>query len=133
METREKDGLIFTIKRHPKLTHYCGYVTFPKQPLYSSVCDSILDFAPVHGGITYSDIDAKTGAATYGFDCGHWGDDTNPRCTITEWLFDECERMSIAVRIAAKYEHAYNQANDDERYAIIRRYRREVEAYQDKV
>ncbi|MEN6426082.1 MAG: hypothetical protein ABFE13_12005 [Phycisphaerales bacterium] len=107
----EHDGLKFTVlfvDMHygPHGGHYCGYVRFPKRPVREPGYEGIIAYVPVHGGVTYDHQD-EDGSMVYGFDCGHYDDDNNPDLRNPKWLHDECERMAVAILLAAKYERRY--------------------------
>jgi hypothetical protein len=88
-----------------KMGHFCGYVRFKKRPVTETGYKGILNYAPVHGGITFATED-KAGML-YGFDCAHCDDSTNPLVRDLEWLRNECEMMGATVALAAKYEKRY--------------------------
>ena len=82
-----RHGFILTIAR-THLDHFCGYVTVPADSLPAKlatlpVLQSLIDFEDYlspHGGLTYSRPEGPDGAQgyTFGFDCAHYGDSTNP-------------------------------------------------------
>lgn len=98
--------------------HYCGYCTFPHRPVKEAGYGGILTYVPVHGGITLAE-EHDDGCMTYGFDCGHSGDDADPRTRDPEWLAAECHKMFYAILIAAGFEDGYLAAENDEQRAVI--------------
>lgn len=105
--------------------HYCGYCVFLKRPVIEQGYKGLLTYVPVHGGITFA-RETKEGKMVYGFDCGHAGDETDPRCWDELWLTHEVETMALAILIAAKYEKAYLLAEDNEAKAAV------IQAFIDK-
>lgn len=85
--------------------HYCGYVRFKTRPVIEEGYGGILIHVPVHGGITYANEDEQ--GMVYGFDCAHIGDETNLQLQDETFLLEECRRLALAIRIAAKWEPAY--------------------------
>lgn len=89
--------------------HYCGYVWFPKRPVREQGYNGILTYVPVHGGITYAEIEGK--GMKYGFDCAHSGDWVSYNPSGHKWTLEEVvaetEKMSRAIQLIAKYEKRY--------------------------
>jgi hypothetical protein len=122
--------------------HYCGYARFEYVPLALKerkrdgdihkrfLPTGIADYVPVHGGITYGDIDEEDGSAVYGFDCGHVGDDAPDSKTLDlEWVGHQCDVMAFGIEIASKCEEAYNKATSNEdRGRILDAYHKELES-----
>lgn len=99
-----EDGKDFAILQGPFAL--CGYVTFPRRPLREAGHEGIATYVPVHGGITYAG--GRDGEPfTYGFDCGHFRDDEDPRTKDLDWVAAQCRLMAVAVEVAAKYEERY--------------------------
>lgn len=121
----ERDGLKFSVVQNHAL---CGYVRFPTRPVAEDGYHGILDYVPVHGGITYAHEDAE--GMVYGFDCGHADDDEDPRMQDVSWVKGEAERLGMAIREAAKIESDYlrNDGNNDARAAILDEYRARMTA-----
>jgi hypothetical protein len=128
--TWEKDGLVFSIVKHPERGHACGYVRFPKRPVRERGYEGILVYVPVHGGITYAKED-KDGSMVYGFDCAHSDDwsESNPhgkKWTIGE-IKKEIEKMAVGIQLAAKYEKRYLKAMTNKgRAKILEEYHNEL-------
>jgi hypothetical protein len=102
--------------------HYCGYATFEHRPLQEAGYDGIATWVPVHGGITYA-VDKDDKGFTYGFDCGHAGDEHDPKTSNVDWLTTECERMALGLVIAVGFEEAFkNSKTQAGLVKIIERY-----------
>jgi hypothetical protein len=114
VETWERDGLRFSIVSG---RHFCGYVRFTERPVREEGYHGVLEYAPVHGGITYARSDEA--GMVYGFDCAHAGDDTDPKTRDLAWLRAECERMGTAIRAAAEIEESYLLAAGSEAKAKV--------------
>ena len=111
------------VRRNGILGNYwCGYVSFPKRPVIEQGYEGILTYVPVHGGITFA-TEYKNGM-TYGFDCGHYKDANNLDLQNIAYLADECIRMALAIKMAAKYEKRYLKCKDDngKKVKIIEKY-----------
>lgn len=89
----------------PEGGHYCGYVRFNERPVLEEGYAGILTYVPVHGGITYAQEDSQ--GMVYGFDCAHLHDETDVRFRDETFLLEECRRLALAIKIAAKWEPAY--------------------------
>ena len=130
-EREDKRFIVINIdeaRRH----HMCGYVRFPKRPVREQGYEGILDYVPVHGGITYAEED-EDGSMVYGFDCAHAGDregEENWRLVSDpEWVKAEAERMALGIEVAAKYEERYLLAGaNEDKAAVIDEYHAELEA-----
>jgi len=114
----EKDGLRFCLIDGSKLpdgyiSHFCGYVIFPKRFLREKGYHGIVTYVPVHGGITLAK-ERDDGSMVYGFDCAHCDDEGNPNLRDEEWLKRECERMATGLKLAAKYERRYLRCTTNE-------------------
>jgi hypothetical protein len=110
VETRKewkKDNLKLSVKW--VRDHYCGYVWFPKKPVREQRYEGILTYVPVHGGITYAEIENK--GMKYGFDCAHCGDWVSYNPTGHKWTLEEViaetEKMAKAIQLISKYEKRY--------------------------
>lgn len=89
--------------------HWCGYVVFPKRFLREPDCHGFVTYAPVHGGITFSE-EREDGSMVYGFDCGHAGADDKPELRDEEWLLAECDRMAVALKAAVPFERQHMES-----------------------
>ena len=119
-----KDVVCYLLK-HP-MGHYCGYARFSERPVKHSGCDGIMDYIPVHGGITFTNNDEA--GYVYGFDCAHYNDENNPLTHDLDWLKGQCHTMADAIKCIVEFEDAYLLADGDneERLKIL-------EAFQDKL
>lgn len=107
--------------------HYCGYVQFPKPFLQEEYYYGIVQYVPVHGGVTLM-IHNPDNSVTYGFDCAHAGDGTDPNTHDLSWLHNECEKMAQCLALAADgYEQAYLQSQDDQSRAEV------IDAYHERL
>lgn len=73
----EYAGFKCTVRQHPRMRHYCGYVWLPEDhPLTYQRGADIDDLISVHGGVTYSAWEKEGEEKFYvvGFDCAHAGD-----------------------------------------------------------
>lgn len=99
--------------------HYCGYTRFPKPLLEEPHHNGIVTYVPVHGGITLATHNPDN-SVTYGFDCGHADDRSNPDLQSLDWLKHECEKMAQCLALAADgYEQAYLQSQDNKSRAEV--------------
>lgn len=112
----EKENIKYSIVL-TSMGHYCGYAKFTERPTKETGYDGILTYVPIHGGITYAQSDED--GFEYGFDCAHAGDETCTELRDIEWLTQECERMALAIQVAAKHETEYLFADTNERKAEI--------------
>lgn len=88
-----------------KLGHYCGYCRLPRM-FAESGYGGLLRYVPVHGGITYAE-QSENGQMVYGFDCAHYGDETNPRWWDYMNILKEARKMEFAIWIATFFELFY--------------------------
>lgn len=108
--------------------HYCGYIRFQERPVIEPGYHGMLNYVPVHGGITYAEEDKEDGSMVYGFDCGHLDDEGRRELKDEEWLGEECYRMGQAIRIAAIYESRYlSDESNEVRAKVIEEYHSELE------
>jgi hypothetical protein len=123
-----------------RMGHWCGYARFPVKPVgvpisgtlpkigemegWNSGYGGILTYVPVHGGITYAGVSPVDGSVVYGFDCGHYEDETKPNLRDKIWLKQEAARMAIAIYMAKQFEDEYDAADGDDkkRADILDRY-----------
>lgn len=93
----ETTGYRCWVWRHPTHGNLNGYVAIPKgHPLHGNTYDDISYHVEVHGGLTYADVDEKTGEWVVGFDCHHW-DDFAPKMiqTIMQYSSEHEWQMEI--------------------------------------
>jgi hypothetical protein len=90
-----------------------GYVRFPALPVVAPGMHGIIDYVPVHGGITFFQ-QWWDGSVTYGFDTGHAVSLEHPEIlNDLEWMMTETESMARGIQIAARFERFYLNAGDD--------------------
>lgn len=144
-----RDGLEFSLARHPDFKHWRGYVRFPNRPLKEPGYRGIVTYVPVHGGVTWAE-DSPDGSFVYGFDCNHAWDrkdgtlqghaermrkfirtrnladpEGTPIRRTRKWLTAQCESMAAGIRVAVRFEDAYIAAAGDsqQRALILDQYR----------
>jgi len=102
---------------------FCGYCRFPIKPVIANGYGGMLEFVPVHGGITLARRESD-GSMVYGYDCAHGGDGTRPELRDVRWLRQETERMACGILQAAKFEEAFLFESEDseERVTVINRF-----------
>jgi hypothetical protein len=98
---------------------YNAYVQFPKLPMVAPGIKGILNYVPVHGGITFFQ-EWWDGSVTYGFDTGHIHSGSLG-ATLNDfgWLMAETESMGRGIKIAARFERFYLNARTEERKAVV--------------
>lgn len=84
---------------------YNGYVTFPKRPVREPGYNGLLNYVPVHGGITYANGN-KDGSMEYGFDTAHYKSEEMPR-TDVNWIKQQIRQMAKGIIIASDNEAGY--------------------------
>jgi len=93
---------------------YNGYVVFPKRPVKEREHEGIINYVPVHGGITYAEKD-KLGMV-YGFDTCHYNSDDFPKNDM-KWIKKQCEIMIKGILAASKVEKEYRKSKSNEEKA----------------
>lgn len=93
-----------------------GYVRFEKRPVRESGCDGILNYVPVHGGITYADEDEN--GMVYGFDTAHCNSDQYP-LHDPSWIKDQIKVMLDGIKKASEVEETYLLATSNEEKAKL--------------
>lgn len=88
-----------------EIQQYNGYCRFMSKPVMEPGYKGILNYVPVHGGVTYASL--QCGVATYGFDTAHADDEKNPQVRNLEWMEFQAWFMAKAIRLAALYEPEY--------------------------
>jgi hypothetical protein len=76
----------------------------------------ILDYIPVHGGVTYAVKDQT--ACVYGFDTLHYDSESVPR-TERPWIAWQCRILYESILFAAKIERNYLRAVTEPQRARI--------------
>jgi len=110
VSTREIEGLTAFIIPGP-VGGLNGYVLFPQRPVKTVGYSGILNYVPVHGGITYAEEENGVGHV-YGFDTVHYNSEQYPR-DDEDWIYSQCEVMIKGIRMAADLEDEYMLAGDD--------------------
>ena len=96
-----------------KWGRFNGYVRFPKLPVVAPGIHGILDYVPVHGGITFCQ-EWWDGSVTYAFDTAHAiSMDMTEIISDVGWMMAETENMARSIQIAARFERYYLKADDD--------------------
>lgn len=95
-----------------------GYVAFNKRraPSLPKECP-LVDFVPVHGGVTYTVKDAI--AAVWGFDTLHVNSEKLPR-TDQVWIKTQCLVLYEHLMLCDKYWPEYRRASQKRRLQILR-------------
>lgn len=97
-----------------------GYVAFPKRraPMQGRTREelTILDFIPVHGGVTYIHKDAT--ACVFGFDTCHYNSGFMPN-KERPWIAWQCRVLYQGILAAAKLEMKFRRAQTVEKRAEI--------------
>lgn len=113
------------IESWDELQQYNGYCRFMAKPVLTAGYDGILNYVPVHGGITYAKF--VKGVATYGFDTSHAGDEENPQVRNLEWIEFQAWLMAKSIRLAALFEGDYLRSKCKyHRALVIDRYHRKI-------
>lgn len=81
-----------------------GYVLFPQRPVRELGYGGILNYVPVHGGITYAEKEGR--GMVYGFDTAHAHSESVTRHD-PEWVRGQCQIMASGIMQAAKVEARY--------------------------
>ena len=96
--TKQLEGVTLTcevVKPPVSDPYYCGYATFNERPLEHYGFDGVIEYVPVHGGVTYAR--SNTDGRVYGFHCDHPGDDQDLDCLRKAWVLEEAERMALSI------------------------------------
>lgn len=115
-ETDENGIEYFAVERAIKGfgTYFCGYCVFPVKPVEEPYYDGIVAKVDVHGGVTLAEL-MPDGKMVYGFDCAHYGDESRAHTQDAHWIIEESKRMASRIKVGAKYESDYLNANTQER------------------
>ena len=93
-----------------------GYVLFPKRHAPRVASKGLVDFIPVHGGVTYQVKDRA--AAVWGFDTNHGGiSEKVPRDNV-DWVAGQCQLLYTGLITAHEYEREYRRAGRKRRVEI---------------
>lgn len=112
-------GCYMFVRRSPVTGALNGYVTVPSEhPWHGKLCDD-LDYAIVHGNITYcgpaADVGCDKGGWAIGFDCAHAGDTMPAFSHLLSkghyWNVHEvlCETLRLAVQAANSHTTDYER------------------------
>lgn len=116
MVTQMSHPMRMISNRYPEF-QFNGYCRFKHKPVIEEGYHGILNYVPVHGGITY--CRHSKGVSTYGFDTAHSDDENNPLCRNIEWIEFQCRLMADSIRIAARFEPAYLKFRDKRTRAFV--------------
>lgn len=108
---------LLPVEEWETITQYNGYCRFRRKPVHERGYTGILNYVPVHGGITY--CNHKLGVSTYGFDTAHADDENNPLVRNVEWIEYQCLVMARGIQIAAQFEPDYLRFKDNDCRAVI--------------
>ena len=88
-----------------------GYVAFPKRhaPRLKMGSGNIVQYIPVHGGITYMEKDSV--AAVWGFDTQHLSSEKEP-IAEPEWVVANCWILYRGLKLAAKLWPEFRRAGN---------------------
>ena len=110
---RDNPKLYESLPTLQKWGRFNGYVRFPKLPVVAPGIHGIVDYVPVHGGITFCQ-EWWDGSATYGFDTAHAiSEKMTEIINDVSWMMAETESMARSIQIAARFEPYYLRADDD--------------------
>lgn len=104
VETGEIEGHEFFIVAAPSEGALNGYIVFSKKPVKEKGYRGILNYVPVHGGITL--CHHEDGKIVYGFDTLHYDSKEYPR-TNPEWIKEQILIMLKGIQKAAEVETKY--------------------------
>jgi hypothetical protein len=88
-----------------------GYVVFPKRLTIETGYNGLLEYIPVHGGITFAH--EYEDGMVYGFDTAHCDSEEKPRDNV-EWIKGQIAIMTKGVKLAAELEPKYLLARTNE-------------------
>jgi hypothetical protein len=113
-EMKQKDpALYYRLSSLSRPGRFNGYVRFPKLPMVAPGLRGILDYIPVHGGLTFFQ-EWWDGSVTYGFDTGHLVSmEMKEIINDVEWMMAETESMGRSIQIASRFERYYLNAGED--------------------
>jgi hypothetical protein len=94
-----------------------GYVAFPKRraPHLPSGTGNLVQYIPVHGGITYACKDSYM--AVWGFDTGHFDSDNQPR-SDRDWIRANCWVLYRGLLLAEQLSPEFRRATEQRRAAL---------------
>jgi hypothetical protein len=93
-----------------------GYVVFDKRPTIETGYHGLLEYVPVHGGITYAH--QYEDGFIYGFDTAHCDSEEKPRMN-PEWIKSQIGIMARGIKLSAELEPQYLLAKTNEEKAPI--------------
>lgn len=106
-EQKQPADIIKILQRISDEVGYNGYILFKKRPVREKGYKGILDYVPVHGGITYADEDNN--GIVYGFDTAHAGQEGLPVRDM-KWTRKQIRVMYAGILRAKKVEAKYLKA-----------------------
>lgn len=121
LSAEEKQRMLdndMTIPKSLENGHYCDYVVFEDRPLMGAGYDGIVEYIPIHGGVTYAQPE-EGGGFKYGFDCPHLGDEKDQKTRdVDGWLTQQCELLGLFIILAAQLEELF-LANKEEALLLL--------------
>ena len=116
VEKGEIDGYTYWIVPAPKHAPGAlnGYVLFPQRITVEGGYDGMLQYVPVHGGITYAQ--QKGEGMVYGFDTLHADSEEKPR-TDKAWIKKQITKMIKGILKASEVEKKYLLAKTEKEKA----------------
>jgi len=96
--------LEYFITECPVSSGYNGYIVFPKRPTIEEGFSGILNYVPVHGGITLSDNSEE--GMIYGFDTAHYDSADYPISDVG-WIKSQIQIMARGIIKATEVEKKY--------------------------
>lgn len=93
-----------------------GYAVFEKRPTIETGYRGLLNYVPVHGGITFAR--QYDDAFVYGFDTAHCDSEEKPR-TDPEWIKGQIAVMVRGIKLAAELEPQYLLAKTNDEKAPL--------------
>jgi hypothetical protein len=88
-----------------------GYIVFPKRLTIETGYNGLLEYIPVHGGITFAH--EYEDGMVYGFDTAHYDSEEKPHDNA-EWIKGQISIMARGVKLAAELEPQYLLARTNE-------------------
>lgn len=133
MELCEIDGdrAILTVVK-TSMGHHCGYVRVAGNPFIEKSYNGFLVYIPVHGGLTYAEMD-DDGTMVYGFDYNHSDDmdlssgevfnirtgKFNLKPQNPDEIMVEARKLFVSLRLAIQYERRYEASQNPKDTARI--------------
>jgi len=105
-----QEGRCCVVKSY--LGHLCGYVTLHESEVPPEWVDYFADglqYLAIHGGITYAEKNGEW--ITFGFDCGHGGDDERPELQNPQYVLELAKQMEQQLLLYASRIHEWRKAD----------------------